>query len=229
MMCTGCSVKMNITEKTLSEYMDNAILYEMELEVPNHYTNNKPFYSYYLPKHIGRRSSTIYSDTLVSNGNEILMSLNASAVISDEFYHTVPFLNTTRIKDALYSEIYNIKDGNNRNMQVGIHVLKFDDVYGLLIRTRYFTFFSQTELTNLPRTVADILKVARATKVNADAVIAGYSNKEGLDYEQTFSIFDQNVSANGTLSEMLEGYYPSYDFNENDENDEFDFGDEVYE
>ena len=210
---SGCS---QISRKDLQKVIDDTVLQTVSEECSDHTSNRKSLYSYYLPTYMGRRSATESSDVLLANGQEILMSLNVSTVISDRYYSSYGnFFNDKVNEKALLSNVYQVIDSKGDVVKFCVNVFDADGSYYLQVRFRYFDFLCKSDINSIPVLLQDIIRVGRSAEMNQDAVIEAYSNKEIITYvQEQKSLFAQNIPENGTLEQMLIDYYPIYQLEE---------------
>ncbi len=79
--CSAVSTESNSVMKTLEQ------LYS--LSMPSYTNMKKQYYSYYLPKGVGRRNSTQTSEVFVKDGYPIIMNFDPSTIVMNEHYTTI--------------------------------------------------------------------------------------------------------------------------------------------
>jgi len=229
----GCSINA-VNEDTIADKMQMAAQEAFSQSAADYQNMHKSLYQYYLPINIGKRESTPYSTVLICDNNDVLMSLNAASVIIDKYYASSASADTMTYDIALYSEVFKGTNSNGNSMNLSVNIFNFNNSYYLLVKARYFSFLTNCQLTEMPTILKDIIAIVRSAKVDQTAVLAAYSKKESINYQQeTMTIFSQAIPENGTLAEMLENYFPDYDFSEDSQNevqnnyafDDFDNGD----
>lgn len=215
----GCSINA-VNEDTIADKMQKATQEAFSQPAANYQNMNKSLYQYYLPISIGKRESTPYSTVLICDNYEVLMSLNASSVIIDKYYASSVSADTMTYDIALYSEVFTGTYSDGKSMNLSVNVFNFNDSYYLLVKTHYFSFLTNCQLTEMPTILKDVIAIARSAKIDQTAVLAAYSKKESINYQQeTMTIFSQAIPENGTLAEMLENYFPDYDFTGDSQSD----------
>lgn len=223
LLLQGCSYqRRQYTKEEFASKMD-AIIEEVKDSATTEYQNrSKSYYSYYLPLSIGHRDATKSCDVLISNRTEILMSVNASAVISSEYYNSdAQYLETLIDDKAYYSKIFFTYKSDNEAIRFLVNVYESKSLYFLVVRTRYFYYIAQADVNDIFDIVRDIIQVGRTTSINESAIIKACSNKEVVDFnnQAIYSVFTQNAPENGTLKEMLVDYYESVDLSKLTEED----------
>ncbi len=206
----GCSGE--ITEVNIEQALEIAITETTKEEIALYQNMHKSFYSYYLPQHVGKRKSTAYSNVFVIDNQEVLMSVKPASVIIDKYYGKTVLNSIKEYDNALLSNSYDLTNYEEKKISMVVSVFQFDGLYYMLADTTNFTFLTTTTLSNMPNIIRDIIRIARSADVNEKAILAEYSRKESIDYQQATTIFSQSIPENGTLAEMLENYFPNYDF-----------------
>lgn len=206
----GCSGE--ITEVNIEQALEVAITETTKEEIALYQNMHKSFYSYYLPQHVGKRKSTAYSNVFVIDNQEVLMSVKPASVIIDEYYGKSNLNSIKEYDNALLSNSYDLTNYEEKKISMVVSVFQFDGLYYMLADTTNFTFLTTTTLGNMPNIIRDIIRIARSVDVNEKEILAEYSRKESIDYQQATTIFSQSIPENGTLAEMLENYFPNYDF-----------------
>ena len=191
--------------------LESAILASMEdvANNPNNSINNmrKGLYSYYLPKTVGKVSSTELSSVLISHNTKVLLNLDVIAVLSETYYSDTQnvlrsFVNKeTALVDL--SGFYLDSDFNHIDYTVSVIKLSNQKVL-LTVQTEYFIFSSIAAMALSPELVFDILSVARSIKMDKPAVLLVYSQREIINYQkETLSIFSQISPESGTVLDMI--------------------------
>ncbi|KAF0226343.1 MAG: Uncharacterized protein FD133_1587 [Erysipelotrichaceae bacterium] len=168
----------------------------------------KGLYSYYLPSHIGRKSSTVTSSILTSNNVNILMNLDVIDVISDTYY------DSTKTFKSMLAATQNVMtfDGNFLNSKdepitYRVSVLEItENKIMLTLEGGYFMFVAITPLALSTEILADMIQIARTSTVDSEAVLLSYSARESIDYKkETLDMFNQIAPESGTILDMISG------------------------
>lgn len=201
---SGCT---QITQSDL----ESAILASMDdvVDNPNNSLNNmrKDLYSYYLPRSIGRISSTKLSSVLVSHNTRILMNLDVIAVLSETYYtETQNVLRSFVNKESALVDVSSFYlDSDFHHIDFSVSVIKISKSKVLLtVQTEYFIFNSITATALCPEIVYDMLTIARSVKMDKPAILLAYSQREIINYQkETLSIFSQIAPESGTVLDMI--------------------------
>ena len=209
----GLSACSQITADNLSVYL-KAAANRAENESLNPIANiSKGMYDYYLPPHVGRKTSNETSTILVSNNVNILMNLDVIDVISDSYYVD----STTRSFKSMLSKTDNLStfDGLFTNREgdeipYRVSILPINDTMILLtLEGGYFIFTAITPLSVSDELLFDMIKIARSCVVDKPAVLLAYSTRESIDYKkETLDMFSQIAPESGTVLDMISGGKP---------------------
>ncbi len=220
-LLSGCARKAEA--KDLEQQIDRCVADALSEKTTLYRTNKKKYYSYYLPKYLGRRDSSQASDTFVMQNTEVVMTLNASNVIVERYYANNASYGILVNDKALFSKVYTGSSSSTAIFRFAVNVFEIGEEYYLTVRTRYFDFIAHADPACIPDIVRDILRIARNVSVDSDEVILAYSNKQLQDYgTKTYTMFRQNVAEDGTLAEMLTDYFRTYDLEEKEGDSEED-------
>ncbi len=214
----GCSFEKTNVDN-IDKRMNKAIELVIEQPVASYQNMNKSLYGYFLPLHVGKRDSTAYSNLLIIDNHEVLMSLNPSSIIIDQYYKGNSSKKVATYDIAIYSKVFKTTDYANKNLDLSVSIFEFEQYYYMLVKSAYFTFLTTAPLEQMPIIIQDIIRIIKTTYVNKEKVLATYSRKEAINYQQqATTIFSQSIPENGTLAEMLENYFPNYDFSDDSQN-----------
>ena len=171
-------------------------------------TNSKPFYSYYLPRDIGRFESTASGNLFCIDGVRVAMSLNTAAIINTKLYpskieKTVELTGKTRV--AYMESEYTDINGDAHAFQTAI----FD-----LGNTYAVGFVSDTVLLQATCTAIQagviagrMLQIARSVTVNTDQIVTYYSNQvPEITNQEKVELFDTQAPENGRIEELFEDH-----------------------
>jgi hypothetical protein len=191
--------------------LESAILASIEdvVDNPNYGLNNmrKGLYTYYLPKSIGRISSTELSSVLISHNTKILMNLDVIAVLSETYYSdTQNVLRSFVNKESALVDLSGFYlDSDFHRIDFTVTVIKLSNQKVLLtVQTEYFIFSSIAAMALSPELVFDMLSVARSIKMDKPAILLAYSQREIINYQkETLSIFSQIAPESGTVLDMI--------------------------
>jgi len=169
---------------------------------------SKGLYSFYLPPHIGRKSSTVTSSILTSNNINILMNLDVIDVISDSYYDSSKsfksMLAATQNVMTFNGIFLNSKD---QPIAYQVSVLELAENKILLtLEGGYFMFVAITPMALSSDILTDMLQIARTCQVDNEAVLLSYSTRESIDYKkETLDMFNQIAPESGTILDMISG------------------------
>ncbi len=168
----------------------------------------KGLYSFYLPAHIGRKSSTVTSSILSSNNVNILMNLDVIDVISDNYYESSKsFKSMLAATENVLTFDGIFLNSKEKPIPYRVSVLEVSENRVLLtMEGGYFMFVAITPLTLSTEILADMIQIARTCDVDSAAVLLSYSTRESINYQkETLDMFSQIAPESGTILDMISG------------------------
>ena len=205
---SACS---KVTKENLMVNLKSASIDAESLPVNTSANIRKGLYSFYLPPHIGRKSSTVTSSILTSNNINILMNLDVIDVISDSYYD-----NSKTLKSMLaatenvmtFSGIF--LNSKNEPVPYLVSVLELaENKIMLTLEGGYFMFVAITPIALSSDILTNMIQIARTCSVDSAAVLLSYSTRESIDYKkETLDMFNQIAPESGTILDMISGGDP---------------------
>lgn len=202
LILAGC----NVTYEQLQPQLEAKVSTALTAKTPSVLNQNTPFYSYYLPPHMGRRFSNHVATIFVSNDEEIVMNLDVPSIIMQRYYrnrltNNLRVLNTDELAFFTYHSSYTHNSGET--LSANITISEVDDKFTIVIQTDHFIFSSVVPLSKVEPVLYDMLTLMRSAKANRNEVVSAYSNKQVIDYQQqVLEIFEQVAPESGTLADM---------------------------
>lgn len=197
--------------------IDQAIEIAIQAKTPTVINQNTPYYSYYLPTHMGRRFVNEVAAILVSNQTEIVLQLDVPSIISQRFYknNVKTQENSEVIKNYFYEYSGTFIGEDGKTHPFSLRVSQMDDQYIIYIQSDQFILSSSAALSKVKPIVNDMIVVMRSASANKDKVISAYSNKQVINYQQqVLEIFEQVAPESGTLADMDRLIKGELDFSE---------------
>jgi hypothetical protein len=210
---TGCQVTPTDVSENLQVVVDNAI----ESKTPTILNQSTPYYSYYLPPHMGVRFSNKIATVFTANLHEIVMSVDVPSIIMQRYYRDY-LQNNMRVLDvsnSFFSYNGSFKNANNETQNIDIKIDRIDDRYVILLHSSQFVLTSTTDHTSISSLLYDMIILLRSALADRDQIISVYSNKQEITYErQMIDIFEQIAPETGTLVDMDRLIKGEIDFSE---------------
>ncbi len=202
LVLAGCSIGSQQVQPQLETLVSNALT----AKTPTVLNQNTPYYSYYLPPHMGRRFSNQIASIFVSDQVEIIMNLDVPSIIMQRYYRNqlVNNLRTLETDDMTYFVHHsNYVHFNGETMSANITISEVDEKYAIVIQTDHFILSSVTPLSKVEATLYDMLTLMRSAKANRNEVVTAFSNKQVIDYQQqVLEMFELVAPESGTLADM---------------------------
>lgn len=211
LLLTGCSIKKDVS-------LQDEITKQLEKtsqETIRSTNMNKDYYSYYLPEHIGRLSSTKSGSILNDRDRKFIMNLNVASIVNTNYTGVETPLNTEDLSDPIVSidGEYNDRDENTHSYHVSVYSI--DSQYLLEFTSDTVQFYSISDALSTLDLVDDMYVIARSMKVDTNEVISAYSNADTIDYQsEKIELFEQLVPESGRVEELFEDYSENIDGDE---------------
>lgn len=192
----GCSSKSSANIEAEVDFVISRVNETKPYENQNH---NKGFFSYYLPLNVGILRANKISTVLQIDGSEVFMGLNVSEVLSNK-------IETNNVEDSGFLLVKDFSIKNNAqqyvNYQVIIEQLDLDQ-YLLYLKVNQVFFVSSLPRVALAPTLENMLVISRTIDVDKKRVVAEFSNKEEMNYQQqVIELFSESVPEEGFLKEI---------------------------
>lgn len=186
--------------------------FESALSQPNPPITNhkKNLYNYYVPKHVGVKNSDVNSTVMIVDSYEILLNLKVDKIVSEKFnYEATQPVETlqepTFTKEANYIGLDNISN----KMTMRIYELK-NKSFAIFLNNSEVEMVSVVPKTHLNITIETMITILKSVKIEKEAIISAYSNKEISSYDGTYSeFFEQTPPETGTIKDMYERLNPN--------------------
>ena len=171
----------------------------------------KPFYSYYLPKDMGRIDSNDLSSLLVKDGVKIIMNFNPNSVVIHDYYHKndVKVYEENEV-DTSYNYFYSSSGtflgSDYRYHDYSIRIMKLEkDDYLIYADMGYVNFTSILKEVQLKSFIHSMFIIAKSLTYISSEVIANYSLQSTSDsIKQDLEKFNEELPNDGSLSDLIE-------------------------
>lgn len=203
--------------QTMKPQIDEAITNAIQAKTPSVLNQNTPYYSYYLPPHMGRRFVNEVASVLVSNDDEIVLQLDVPSIISERFYNSNPSntRQTTVNRTYFYEYEGTFVNESNESHSLALKIREQNNRYVIFIQSDHFVLSSSVTLSRVEDVVNDMIVILRSAVASQDKVISTYSNKQVINYQQqVLEMFEQVAPESGTLADMDRLIQGELDFSE---------------
>ena len=196
LMLFGCA---NMSPALIQDEVDLVISRVSESKPHENQNHNKGFFSYYLPLNVGVLRSNKISTVLLVDGSEVFMGLNVSEVLSDKIEST-----SAERSDFVLVKDFLTQDNLNQTIANQLVIEQLDlDQYLLYLKVNEMFFVSSLPRAAISTTLENILVISRTIDVDKKLVVAEFSNKEEMNYQQqVIELFSQSVPEEGFLKEI---------------------------
>lgn len=197
----GCSVDAQQVSENLQLKVDEAL----QAETPSVLNVNTPYYSYYLPPHMGIRFSNKIATVFVSNQHEIVLRVDVPTIIMQRYYRSALENNmqTLNFTDEFFTYITTFTNQNKELQNLDISITQQQENYVIYLQSNQFVLTSTVKLADVQPVLYDMLVILRSAKADKNEIVSIYSNKQVIDYrQQVLEIFEQVAPSTGTLADM---------------------------
>jgi len=207
LLLSGCRVD----NKSVLELIDGTIDEAILLSMPKTVNMNKKLMSYYLQPSIGKMESSQTNSVFKMYDNLVVLNIDVAAVISKKYYTTVQ-LNNLRQLDAFENLVFE-KEGSFptatnivRNYRYRLYQVSNKE-YGILLQTSNLICVALVPIGDVLNVTTDMFLLVRSVRVDEDAVVSAYSQKELINYEkETLDLFDKLYPDEGLLIDLNDDY-----------------------
>ncbi len=209
LVLSGCSS--NLTTKTLYDIVDEAV----ELELPDARINNakKDYYTYYIPRGIGREERDETSNLFTINNNKAILNLDIASIIQDEYYEidAVSDVGLRDIGSFTYTRF--VKEGtcldsSGQTMKYRVMVsASLDEFNYVIIQSNHFNFTTICPVLETDEVIYEMIKILRSCTVNREKIISDYSSVDLSQHKYTFiSLFQDVLPESGYIADYIEDW-----------------------
>ena len=193
----------------LKDDITNEIV-SMSKNTPIFYTTmNKTYYSYYLPKDIGRIDSNELSSLLIKDGTKMIMNFNPNSIVIHDYYHKMnakKYEEIQVINDDLYYHAKGTYLGNDyRYHDYNLRVMKLDKTDFLLyFELGYVNFISIVKEVQIESFAHSMMVIAKSVQYDSNEIIAQFSMQSTSDsIKEDLDEFNDELPNDGSLSDLI--------------------------
>lgn len=187
------------------------------VELPEARFNNakKQYYTYYIPRGIGRQERNATSNLFIIYGNNAILNLDVASIV--QAAHTVKddnsvtlqplrdigsFTHPTFTKEGAYM------NSSNGSVRYRIMVSDFESDYSyIIIQTEHFNFSSVCPLLETDEMIYEMIKILRTCTVDTEAIIRDYSYEETTaDNFSIITLFREMLPESGYVVDYIEDW-----------------------
>lgn len=198
-------------EDTFYNELNRAVNSAINEKIDDHTYNNctKTYYSYYLPKGIGKVDGDEISNKFNIDGNISSLSLDVTAIVNDAII--VREVDSLRdigsVNNPSYTRSGRFLNSAGETILFDISVSETKDGYFILIQTSEFIFISLANKGGCSNTIHDMLILLRSCKVEKEKLILDYASDTLVSYTTSIiTLFESVVPETGYFIDYIDDW-----------------------
>lgn len=202
----GCVVD----EAALAETLYTTLKDQEEIKPVYDVNMNKDYYSYYLPKHIGRIKSNDLSSIFLKDNYKVIMNFDASQIVINEFYNKeqqgADFKELKVTKDDGDSLVFDGSFYNAYNIahpySVKIEKLA-ENQWMMKLKADYTLFYTIVPHAELASVIEDCFVIAKSIRYDSTKILNDFSLKSASEaVKQSLESLNKDVPVDGYLKDL---------------------------
>lgn len=202
----GCKVNAHDLKADITNEL--TIMAEHE---PIYYTTmEKPLYSYYLPKDVGRISSNELSSLFIKDDVKFIMNFNPNKIVIHDYYYQdrfIPYTEPTILEDTtLYYEANGTFRGNDsRYHYFDCKVIHLEENnYLLKLDMSYINYLAVVQPVQIQSMLHSMFVMAKSVQYDSDYVVSEYSLQSTSEsVKVSLEEFNEELPDSGMISELM--------------------------
>ncbi|MFI3284544.1 MAG: hypothetical protein R3Y57_05625 [Erysipelotrichaceae bacterium] len=173
-------------------------------------SNYKEYYDYYVNPGLKVVDSTKLSSLIQAGDNYIVLNINVSNVVNEEYYNEVniglkPVSSLENVVTYFDGQFLNIDD---EMIDYKLVVYLIDGTYMVYLNTTYVDLYSILPQSDITLTACEMMIMAKSVQIEYETIASDYSNINQIDYvKEQIKLFEVVVPESGRIEEiLLEGY-----------------------
>ena len=208
LLLCGCT----FNRETLQNDLQQSLQDSSHQEAVTFTNMNKPLYSYYLPRDIGRVLSNDLSSVLKKDGTQFIMNFNPNAVVIHDYYYEVDYMfmemNDTTLVSSDSNKIQYEGTFRNKNGQVHNYSCIVDELdngkYFFILNMEYVYFYTIAEGAELSSLIDTMFDIGQSVTYDSEEIVSIYSLKSSSEYlTENLDEFTQDLPSEGYLSDLI--------------------------
>lgn len=214
----GCTVKKENLTQTVQTMI--ASVEKEQSSVPAN--QRREYFSYYLPRHIGKRFASMDMVAFVKGSVVFYMNINIPDIIVNTYYKNEQDLSANKQPAPGNRLVY--EQGQMRNNQQNyrsyeVSVYEIETQYLLFLNYGRTQFTSLVALADIEETLYSMFQIARSVQLNTEAILRDYSNKSIVVIHDKYNLFESTFPESGVIRDLL---FPNKDTTVHEEEEETD-------
>lgn len=203
----GCQVNMTQIKNDITKEIESMSDHE-----PISYTSmEKPLYSYYLPKDIGRISSNEISSLFIKDGVKFIMNFNPNKIVVHDYYRKNIVLSSLKPivnheTDKFYESNGNYLGSDHRYHEFKCEIIELEDNnYLLKLDMAYVNFIAVLKPVQLEVMIHSMFVIAKSIQYDADEVVQKYSLRSTSESVKVdLDEFNDELPDSGSITNLIE-------------------------
>ncbi|MGM9942282.1 MAG: hypothetical protein ACI32N_09890 [Bulleidia sp.] len=171
-------------------------------------THSKKYYSYYLPRDMGRYESTQFGNVLGYQGYRVLMSLNTPAILNARLYPDLKDSPITLARQemsvsaqGMYTDLNDVE----HLFEIGVYPTGYD--YTVCMVSDVILFEAACPAVLVDDIAAKMIEIARSVQINENVIVETLSNQvTEIKSRQKVELFESLAPENGRIEELFEDH-----------------------
>ncbi|MGI6509159.1 MAG: hypothetical protein ACOX1L_01060 [Erysipelotrichaceae bacterium] len=204
---SGCVTDTDSLYDELNKAVNIAIGEKIEDYTYNNCT--KTYYSYYLPKSIGKVDGDEISNKFNIDGNIASLSLDVTAIVNDAITTNKDdsLRDIGTVKNPFFTRSGRYLNNADETVLFNISVSETKDGYFIMIQTSEFIFISLANKGGCSNTVHDMLILLRSCKVEKKKLILDYASDTLVSYTTSIvTLFESVVPETGYFVDYIDDW-----------------------
>lgn len=162
--------------------------------------NYSTYMDYYLPYELNEYSSDEISSVYLLNDGKLIMNINISGIINNEFKDEGFF----DIDKIIYTYSGYYLDFNSNQEDFLFNVYKYDDEYILYFINKDLIFYAYTNKNDVLLMAQKIYDIAKSVSIDREIIVNTYSNNIEIDYQKTYvNLFKTTIPVSGRVEDLM--------------------------
>lgn len=200
----GCASEADLSNEVM------VLLQEKSTLVPFKDTNmSKMYYSYYLPRDVGRGKGNSLSGVYIKDGYKFVMNLDASQIIIDEYYTEE---EAETVKDVImessntgfmYQGSYTNVEDEIKNYTLRLEKLT-DGYYYIDLAASGLRFYSIVPYAEVKSLLNCMITIMRSVKIERQLILNDFSLKSATaQQQQNLDYLNEEVPVEGYIKDLV--------------------------
>ncbi len=218
LLLTGCTQDEEpYTTVSLLSTVNDAVV----AEVPEAVYNNavKEYYSYYLPRGVGREERDATSNLFNIYGNKAILNIDIASIIAQEYYEGEDEYGKRLRNLDTFSQTEFVTHGKyvnsgGKEIMYRIYVSSVDEEKDYIVmQDNYFLFAATCYKSQTKDMLYDMMKILRTCSIDDEKIVSVYSNvTETVKKTSIISLFREILPESGYVADYIDDWKDDPEF-----------------